>query len=192
MIEIFSNIKNNHLEPCTENFSHKKSALVRADIFFERHISSQKIPLIEEHLLRDDNSECVHVACEKKKTSPIVRRGLKCYNYITTKNLSEWRGNLNRHDDIFYLVHVTEYMRRWIKIKYLFSNHQIIISFCLVCQNLFYIHLHCISVTCCFKYCYWQFLFINNKKFTWDKHWSATCSSYSFFSCSFNSFYEFW
>jgi len=57
------NIKNNHLESCTKNLSHKKSALVRADIFFRRSISSQKIPLIEEHLLRDDNGE-------KKKTSP--------------------------------------------------------------------------------------------------------------------------
>lgn len=50
-----------------------------------------------------------------KKTSPIFRRGLKCI-FFTTKNLSEWRDNLNR-DDSLELVHKREYMRSVLEVK---------------------------------------------------------------------------
>ena len=54
-----------------------------------------------------DNGSKSRVHNYFKKTSPNVRRGLRC-EYFTTKNLSEWRENLLR-DDSNKLVHVGKY-----------------------------------------------------------------------------------
>lgn len=53
---------------------------------------------MEDDLLRDDNYR-KHSMNDFKKSLPVFRRGLKCIELFTTKNLSEWRDNLNCDDN---------------------------------------------------------------------------------------------